>query len=292
MGRDGVDGGAKRVILLSDRLEDGVDMRAVGPGDFATMGIADEFPDDALEDAFLVGHQSGLECGQVAHLTAARKFHGGLNRDRGEFEFLCEGGSLQLGREFFHVAILAPLAPHRVVVFQGKTQGIDLRMTAGAAYQLLMLENGFADEYYDMFKRLVSDLRADLEAATLPVFILSNLSDQDLLKVALETMSEEDVRKAKKSASTPPATDADLLDVLVSYMSDLPKEKKLSGKNPYIATVIMAQNRAGREIPDVVSVHHGKLPVEQDGIHFNAEGQIQLGKITASAIAKFYKEKP
>ena len=66
--------------LLSNRLEDGVDMRTVGPGDFATMGVADEFPDDALEDAFLVGHQGGLERGQVAHLTAIGKFHGGINR--------------------------------------------------------------------------------------------------------------------------------------------------------------------------------------------------------------------
>jgi len=137
-----------------------------------------------------------------------------------------------------------------------------------------------ADEYYDTFKLLVSDLRTDLGASDLPVFILSTRSDQDLLKVALETMNEEDVLKAKKSASEPPMNDADLLKVLVSYMRELPKAKKLSGRYPYIATVIMAQNRAGREIPNVVNVHHGKLPVGQDGIHLNAEGQIKLGKIT------------
>ena len=43
------------------------------------------------------------------------------------------------------MAILAPFAPNRVVVFKGETQGIDLRMTAGAALEFLVLENGFAD---------------------------------------------------------------------------------------------------------------------------------------------------
>jgi lysophospholipase L1-like esterase len=31
------------------------------------------------------------------------------------------------------------------------------------------------------------------------------------------------------------------------------------------------------------------LPVGRDGVHFNAEGQIKLGKITASAVEEFYK---
>jgi lysophospholipase L1-like esterase len=149
-------------------------------------------------------------------------------------------------------------------------------------------QKDLADEYYDTFKRLVSDLRLDLGAADLPVFILSTMNDQDLLKRVLDAVSDEDVLKAKKSASKRPMNDADLLKVLVSYMSDLPKARKLSSR-PYIATVIMAQNRAGREIPNVVNVHHGKLPVGKDGVHLNAEGQIILGKITASAVEEFYK---
>jgi hypothetical protein len=148
-----------------------------------------------------------------------------------------------------------------------------------------------ADEYYDTFKLLVSDLRTDLGASEPPVFILSNMNDQDLLKRVLATMNDKDVLNAKKSASKRPMNDADLLKVLVSYIRDLPKAKKLSGRYPYIATVIMAQNRAGRDIPNVVNVHHGKLPVGQDGIHLNAEGQIKLGKMTASAVEVFYKSK-
>ena len=55
-------------------------------------------------------------------------------------------------------------------------------------------------------------------------------------------------------------------------------------------TVLQAQNRAGREISNTVTVHHGKLPLT-DAVHFNAEGQIRLGKMTADAVEKLYKGK-
>jgi len=88
-----------------------------------------------------------------------------------------------------------------------------------------------ANEYYDTFKQLISDLRTDLGNSDLPVFVLSYINDEDLANI-----------------------------------------KKLSGELPYIRTVIMAQNRAGREISNTVTVHHGLLPVNADGIHFNTEG--------------------
>ena len=44
--------------------------------------------------------------------------------------------------------------------------------------------------------------------------------------------------------------------------------------------VLMAHNRAGRDIPNTVTVHHGRLPLV-DAVHFNTEGQIMLGKMTA-----------
>jgi len=139
MGHDGVDGGAKREILIGDRFENSIDMRSVGAGNFAAMGVADEFPDDTLEDAFLVGHQDGLERGQVAHLAAVREFHGGLDRDLGEFDFLCERGSVPLDRELFNVAILRPLATNRVIKFKGETQRINPGMAAGTTLEFLML---------------------------------------------------------------------------------------------------------------------------------------------------------
>jgi lysophospholipase L1-like esterase len=50
-----------------------------------------------------------------------------------------------------------------------------------------------------------------------------------------------------------------------------------------------AQNRAARDIPNTVTVHHGKLPLV-DAVHFNHEGQVTLGKMTADAVEAFPKK--
>lgn len=60
----------------------------------------------------------------------------------------------------------------------------------------------------------------------------------------------------------------------------------------HLGTVLMAHNRAGREIPKTTTVHHGMLPVGEDGVHLNATGQMILGKMTSSAVENFYKSKP
>ena len=60
MRHDGMNSGTKREILLSDRLVDLFDMGPVGQGHFTAMGVADEFAEDALEDALLVSHEGGL----------------------------------------------------------------------------------------------------------------------------------------------------------------------------------------------------------------------------------------
>jgi hypothetical protein len=153
-----------------------------------------------------------------------------------------------------------------------------------------------ANEYYDRFKQLISNLRVDLGASDLPVFILSNfMKDEDLLKVFLSYMSDEDLLEAKKSAGKGPVNDEELLKPVISYANDNDtlklKAGKAASKRPYIGSVIMAQNKAGREIPNVTTVYHGKLPVLEDGSHINAEGQIKLGKITASEVEEFYKAK-
>lgn len=148
-----------------------------------------------------------------------------------------------------------------------------------------------ATEYYERFKQLISDLRTDLGAPDLPVFVPSYMNDEELLKAVLSNMSDEDVLKAKKSASKPPENDEDLLKVLLSYIHDNDSFKAF-GKRPYIGTVIMAQNRAGRDIPNVTTLYPGKLPrIGGDNNHINAEGQIKLGKIAASAVEEFYKAK-
>ncbi|MHC4355300.1 MAG: hypothetical protein ACYS0H_21580 [Planctomycetota bacterium] len=99
--------------------------------------------------------------------------------------------------------------------------------------------------------------------------------------------------KAKETAGTPPENDGELLKILLSFINDLDlsEAKKLGGRRPYIATVIMTQNRAGREISNVITVYPGKLPVGADGTHYSSEGYIKLGKITATAVEEFYKAK-
>ena len=119
------------------------------------------------------------------------------------------------------------------------------------------------------------------------------MNEKELLEVVLSNMNDEEVVEAKKSANKPPENDEELLGVLVSYLENnpSPEARKRLNRRPHFLTVILEQNRAGREIPNVTTVNHGTLPVMDDGIHFNAEGQIKLGKITASAIENLYNAK-
>ena len=147
-----------------------------------------------------------------------------------------------------------------------------------------------ANEYFDTFNQLVSDLRADVGVPDLPVFVPSRWNEGELRELVLSLMNDEEVVEAKKRANEPPENDEELLSVLVSHLEDnpSPEARKRLNRRPHFLTVILAQNTAGRAIPNVTTVHHGTLPVMDDGIHFNAEGQIKLGKITATAIEEFY----
>ncbi|MCP4312832.1 MAG: alpha/beta hydrolase fold domain-containing protein [Bacteroidetes bacterium] len=150
-----------------------------------------------------------------------------------------------------------------------------------------------ATAYYDRLYQLISDLRTDLGTPDLPVFIPSYLNDRNLLKAILSGISEEELSEAKQSAGDTPENDEELLKAVLSYLNDRdPSElRKSAGKRPYITTVIAAQNRAGREIPNVTTLYPGRLPIGDDGTHYSSEGYIMLGKITASAIEEFYKAK-
>ena len=106
-----------------------------------------------------------------------------------------------------------------------------------------------AEAYYDKFNQLISDLREDLSAPDMPVFVLTYASDEDLAA------------------------------------------RTFTGKRRYLKTVLLAHNKAGRDIPNTTTVHHGRLPVEKDGVHFNHEGQVKLGKMTADAVEEFYRTK-
>jgi acetyl esterase len=149
-----------------------------------------------------------------------------------------------------------------------------------------------AEEYYETFKQLVSDLRADLDTPDLPVFVPSLMNDKELLESVQSKMSDDDVLKAKKLASKPPENDEELLKVLLSYLEENGSLESVMGKRPHIANVIMAQNKAGRDILNVTTLFPGELPrIGEGNVHYNSEGYVMLGKITASAVEEFYKAK-
>lgn len=149
-------------------------------------------------------------------------------------------------------------------------------------------------EYFDTFKQLVSDLRSDLGVPNLPVFIPSYMNDEDLLKVAMANMSDEELRKVKNPAGKTLVKKDELLKAVLTYLNEasLSKLRKTAGRRPYLAAVIAAQNRAGRDIPNVATIYPGKLPKGADGTHYSSEGYITLGKFTAAAIETFYNAKP
>lgn len=96
------------------------------------------------------------------------------------------------------------------------------------------------------------------------------------------------VADLRSDLSTP-----DLPVFVLTYLTDeeLSKLEQPGGKRRYLKQVLLAHNKAGEDIAGVATVHHGRLSVGKDGVHFNAEGQIKLGKMTASAVEMFYKLK-
>ena len=151
-----------------------------------------------------------------------------------------------------------------------------------------------AEQYYDTLKLLISDLRTDLGVPKLPVFLLSYMSDEKLLKAVLPHLSDEELRRIRNPVGKPAVKRADLLEAVLSYLYDTnsPILRKTSGRRPYITRVIAAQNRAGRELLNVATIYPGELPrIGGGNNHINAEGQIKLGKVAARAVEEFYKAK-
>jgi len=150
-----------------------------------------------------------------------------------------------------------------------------------------------AIEYYNRLKQLIADLRTDLAVPDLPVFIPSYMNDGGLLEAVLPNIDEQDLLEAKNSAVKSPENDEELLKAVLSYLNDMEPSKlrEITGRRLYFATVIQAQNRAGRDMPDVVTLYPGRLPIGADGTHYSSGGYITLGKITASAVEEYYTAK-
>jgi lysophospholipase L1-like esterase len=152
---------------------------------------------------------------------------------------------------------------------------------------------GLAEEYSRNLKQLISDLSEDLGVPNLPTFIPSYARDQELLKGILSRIDEEERLAAKRSAGKDAVGVGDVLDAVLAYVDAnglFKNETPIVKKQRYLAAVISAQNRIGRELSHVTTFYPGKLPIGDDGVHYSSEGYIMLGKATASAIEESYKQ--
>ena len=109
-----------------------------------------------------------------------------------------------------------------------------------------MRKQDLAAEYRRNFTTLVTRLRKDLERPELPVFVLTHSPSE---------MLEKD-------------------------------KARLKTIRPYAFDVLMNQATVDKWLPNAFPVFHGRLPTHKDGIHYNTEGQITLGKMTAEAVKK------
>jgi hypothetical protein len=253
-------------IWANGRWEYFVPTQRFGPGVSFAHQLADFWPDDTIGIIKIASGGTGI-----------RGFEKNWSFERANRTFDGKKGSLY--KDLMHaVAEAKRISNPKFCGFFWKQGAAD-----GTRKDL-------AAEYYDTFKLLISDLRSDLGVADLPVFVPSYMNDEELLKAVMSNMSGEEVLKAKQSASKPPESDKDLLELLLAYLEGNGSLRAF-GKRAFIATVIMAQNRAGRDIPNVTTLYPGKLPKGADGTHYSSEGYITLGKITASAVEEFYKAK-
>ena len=119
-----------------------------------------------------------------------------------------------------------------------------------------------AEPYLERLKKIILELRKDSGNKNLPVFIGTYVkTDEDI----------ESFEKQLKASGS-----------------------KRANKAKELFTVMNAQNRISKELPNVYTVIHGRLPCIKPGtgnVHFNTEGQITLGKMFAEATIKHYDKK-
>jgi hypothetical protein len=118
------------------------------------------------------------------------------------------------------------------------------------------------------------------------------MEDKELFDMVTSAVGKEVAAKAQAAANNAPENDVGRLEVLLSYLERTGGLNKVFGKRLYMAEVIMAQNRAGREMPNVTTLYPGELPLIGGGNdHYNSEGYVMLGKFTADAVEEFYAVK-
>lgn len=101
-------------------------------------------------------------------------------------------------------------------------------------------------EYLANFRKMITGLRKDLGTPNLPAYIATYVT-----------------RKEFENFDGP-----------------------INRSRPGAYDVIKAQLDAAEKVPHVITFSHGKLPCHEDGIHFNTEGQLTLGKMFADSIKR------
>lgn len=256
-------------IWANGRWEYFVPTQRFGPGVSFARQLAEFWPDDTI----------GIIKVSIGG-TGIRGFEKDWSRERASLTFDGEKGSLY--KDLMNAVTEAKrISKPEFCGFFWKQGGAD-----GTKKVL-------ANEYYETFKQLISDLRSDLGVPDLPVFVPSYTDDDGLIKAFNAKLSDEDRDTIKELQVKDVAGENLPVEVLLKFLNDasLAKLRQLFGKRPYIAGVIAAQNRAGREISEVTTLFPGQLPKGPDGTHYTAEGYITLGKLTATAVEDYYQAK-
>lgn len=105
-----------------------------------------------------------------------------------------------------------------------------------------------AETYQDRFIEMVKHLREDLAVPELPIFVLTYFDEEG---ISLNRSLLEKVR-------------------------------------PKAFPLYLSKARVSRYLENAYPVFHGRLPTRMDQVHFNTEGQMQLGLMTAEAVAAYY----
>ena len=79
-----------------------------------------------------------------------------------------------------------------------------------------------------------------------------------------------------------------VFNALIDEELDKRDPEEFARKWKYLMPILKAKNRAGRDIPNAVTVLHGTDLPKVDKVYYNTEGQLTLGKMASSAVKTFY----
>jgi hypothetical protein len=170
-------------IWANGRWEYMVPSQRFGPGVYMAHQLAEFWPNDTIGIIKVASGGSGIHA-----------FEKNWSRERADRTFDGKKGSLY--QDLMHVVAEAKrISKPEFCGFVWRQAKAD------------RTKRDLAEEYYDTFKQLIFDLRTDLGAPNLPVFILAHMNDEDLLKAFQSRMNDEDLAKAKKSAGERPVNE-------------------------------------------------------------------------------------